>query len=206
MPRHSHFNPLYRSRSRNLSGSVYRDGECANGDDPSRRHTGGGVNAYVPRGPGGPGTRHTSRCVRATASMRSLPPIAENRNCGRFGAIEAATHHSSRALRMPPPQLPSHCHAPDLARDACFIYGAERDLTSPRRYASTTSSSRPASATITVSAIPRNSPCSTIPTLISCLLFGRETHASTTQSDPLLLPTRNGPCREDGALHWEYLF
>src|ERR1700758_765940 len=42
--------------------------------------------------------------------------------------------------------------------------------------------------------------------LISCLLFGRETHASTTQSDPLLLPTRNGPCREDGALHWEYLF
>src|SRR4029450_9210229 len=42
--------------------------------------------------------------------------------------------------------------------------------------------------------------------LISCLLFGRETHASTTQSDPLLLPTRNGPCREDGALHWEYPF
>jgi hypothetical protein len=41
--------------------------------------------------------------------------------------------------------------------------------------------------------------------LISCLLFGRETHALTTQSDPLLLPTRNGPCREDGALHWEYL-
>src|SRR5436190_15273571 len=40
----------------------------------------------------------------------------------------------------------------------------------------------------------------------SCLLFGRETHASTSQSDPLLLPTRNGPCREDGALHWEYLF
>src|SRR5262249_16921830 len=39
-----------------------------------------------------------------------------------------------------------------------------------------------------------------------CLLFGRETHASTTQSDPLLLPTRNGPCREDGVLHWEYLF
>src|SRR5262245_28993424 len=39
-----------------------------------------------------------------------------------------------------------------------------------------------------------------------CLLFGRETHASTTQSDPLLLPTRNGRCREDGALHWEYLF
>ena len=38
------------------------------------------------------------------------------------------------------------------------------------------------------------------------LLFGRETHVSTTQSDPLLLPTRNGPCREDGALHWEYLF
>jgi hypothetical protein len=25
-------------------------------------------------------------------------------------------------------------------------------------------------------------------------------------SDPLLLPTRNGPCREDGALHREYLF
>src|SRR5919201_550406 len=42
--------------------------------------------------------------------------------------------------------------------------------------------------------------------LISCLLFGRETHASTTQSDPLLLPTRNGPCREDGALQWEYPF
>ena len=41
---------------------------------------------------------------------------------------------------------------------------------------------------------------------ISCLLFGRETHASTTQSDPLLLPTRNGPYREDGALRWEYLF
>src|SRR6185369_8236418 len=41
---------------------------------------------------------------------------------------------------------------------------------------------------------------------ISCLLFGRESHALTTQSDPLLLPTRNGPCREDGALHWEYLF
>src|SRR5262249_27244942 len=41
--------------------------------------------------------------------------------------------------------------------------------------------------------------------VISCLLFGRETHASTTQSDPLLLPTRNGPCREDGALRWEYL-
>src|SRR6516225_4932099 len=41
--------------------------------------------------------------------------------------------------------------------------------------------------------------------LISCLLFGPKTHASTTQSDPLLLPTRNGPCREDGALHWEYL-
>src|SRR4029077_18939898 len=39
--------------------------------------------------------------------------------------------------------------------------------------------------------------------LISCLLFGRETHASTTQSDPLLLPTRNGPYREDGALRWE---
>ena len=39
-----------------------------------------------------------------------------------------------------------------------------------------------------------------------CLLCGRETHASTTQSDPLLLPTRNGPCREDGAPRWEYLF
>jgi hypothetical protein len=38
------------------------------------------------------------------------------------------------------------------------------------------------------------------------VMFGRETHASTTQSDPLLLLTRNGPCREDGALHWEYLF
>src|SRR5258708_3852019 len=36
--------------------------------------------------------------------------------------------------------------------------------------------------------------------LISCLLFGRETHASTTQSDPLLLPRRNGPCQEDVAL------
>src|SRR5689334_17934384 len=42
--------------------------------------------------------------------------------------------------------------------------------------------------------------------VISCLLFGRETHASTTQSDPVLLPTRNGPCREDGALHWGYPF
>src|SRR5215471_2102441 len=42
--------------------------------------------------------------------------------------------------------------------------------------------------------------------LISCLLFGRETHVSATQSDPLLLPTRNGPYREDGALRWEYLF
>src|SRR5690348_9786367 len=40
----------------------------------------------------------------------------------------------------------------------------------------------------------------------SCLLFGRETHASTNQFDPLLLPMRNGPCREDGSLHWEYLF
>src|SRR5215467_6541198 len=38
------------------------------------------------------------------------------------------------------------------------------------------------------------------------VMFGRETHASTTQSDPLLLLTRNGPYREDGALHWEYLF
>src|SRR5215468_4126813 len=43
------------------------------------------------------------------------------------------------------------------------------------------------------------------PVLISCLLFGRETHASTTQSAPLPPPTRNGPCREDGALHSEYL-
>src|SRR5262249_58359509 len=42
--------------------------------------------------------------------------------------------------------------------------------------------------------------------LIPCLLFGRETHASTTQSDPLLLPTRNGPYREDVALRSEYLF
>src|SRR5258707_13045175 len=41
--------------------------------------------------------------------------------------------------------------------------------------------------------------------LISRLLFGRETHASTTQSDPLLLPTRNGPCRENEALHWQVL-
>src|ERR1700745_1948402 len=41
---------------------------------------------------------------------------------------------------------------------------------------------------------------------ISCLLFCRETHASTTQSDPLLLPTRNGPYREDGALRSEALF
>src|SRR6516165_2994326 len=43
-------------------------------------------------------------------------------------------------------------------------------------------------------------------TPLSCLLFGQETHASTTQSDPLLLPTRNVPYREDGALHWGYLF
>src|SRR4029453_4707341 len=42
--------------------------------------------------------------------------------------------------------------------------------------------------------------------LISCLLFGRETHASTTQFDPLLLPTRNGPCRKDGALRLGYPF
>src|SRR5262249_6285782 len=42
------------------------------------------------------------------------------------------------------------------------------------------------------------------PVLISCLVFGRETHASTSQSGPLLPPTRNGPCREDGALRWEY--
>src|SRR4051794_28643964 len=42
--------------------------------------------------------------------------------------------------------------------------------------------------------------------LSSCLLFGRETHASTTQSDPLLLPTRNGPCRKDGALRLGYPF
>src|SRR5215467_2403725 len=40
----------------------------------------------------------------------------------------------------------------------------------------------------------------------SCLLFGPETHASTTQSGLLPPPTRNGPCREDGALHWEYPF
>ena len=39
-----------------------------------------------------------------------------------------------------------------------------------------------------------------------CLLCGRETHASTTQSDPLLLLTRNGPYRKDGAPRWEYLF
>src|SRR5215472_1701607 len=39
-----------------------------------------------------------------------------------------------------------------------------------------------------------------------CLLCGQETHASTNQSDLLLLPTRNGPCREDAALHWGYLF
>src|SRR5215475_3021051 len=39
-----------------------------------------------------------------------------------------------------------------------------------------------------------------------CLLCGQETHASTTQSDPLLLPTRNGRCRKDGALHWKCLF
>jgi hypothetical protein len=35
--------------------------------------------------------------------------------------------------------------------------------------------------------------------------LGRETHASTIQFDPLLLPTRNGPCRKDGAPRWEYL-
>src|SRR5207302_4868559 len=32
-----------------------------------------------------------------------------------------------------------------------------------------------------------------------CLLCGRETHASTTQSDPLLLPTRNGLYQKDRA-------
>src|SRR5215469_15272716 len=36
--------------------------------------------------------------------------------------------------------------------------------------------------------------------------FGRETHASTIQSDRLLLPTRNGPCREDGARRLGYPF
>src|SRR6516162_729690 len=40
----------------------------------------------------------------------------------------------------------------------------------------------------------------------SCLPCGRGTHASTTRSGPLLLPTRNGPCRENGALRWGYLF
>src|SRR6185437_7591342 len=42
-------------------------------------------------------------------------------------------------------------------------------------------------------------------TTFQCLLFGRETHASTNQSDPLLLPTRNGRCREDGVLPREDL-
>src|SRR5215467_1755439 len=42
--------------------------------------------------------------------------------------------------------------------------------------------------------------------LVYCSVFVQEIHALTTQSDPLLLPTRNGPCREDGSLHWEYLF
>jgi hypothetical protein len=50
------------------------------------------------------------------------------------------------------------------------------------------------------------SPGNALSVLIARLLFGRETHGSTTQSDPLLLPTRNGPYREDGALRWEYLF
>ena len=49
-------------------------------------------------------------------------------------------------------------------------------------------------------AISDGTPCNALSILISCLLFGRETHASTTQSDPLLLPTRNGRYREDGAL------
>src|SRR5262249_17747692 len=53
---------------------------------------------------------------------------------------------------------------------------------------------------------PDTKPLEMVPAYSSCLLFGRETHASTTQSDPLLLPARNGPCREDGALHWEDLF
>src|SRR5437667_1138419 len=39
-----------------------------------------------------------------------------------------------------------------------------------------------------------------------CLLCGRETHASTTQSDPLLLPTRNDPYQKDRAPRWGYLF
>jgi hypothetical protein len=38
------------------------------------------------------------------------------------------------------------------------------------------------------------------------LLCGRETHASTTQSDLLVLPTRNGPYRKDRAPRWGYLF
>src|SRR5215831_15528152 len=44
---------------------------------------------------------------------------------------------------------------------------------------------------------PDTTPLEMAPAYSSCLLFGLETHASTTQSDPLLLPTRNGPCRED---------
>ena len=39
-----------------------------------------------------------------------------------------------------------------------------------------------------------------------CLLCGRETHASTTQSDPLLLPTQNDPYQKDRAPRWGYLF
>src|SRR5689334_2630761 len=42
--------------------------------------------------------------------------------------------------------------------------------------------------------------------LFSCSSFRREKRASTTRSAPVLLPTRNGPCREGGVLHWEYLF
>ena len=36
--------------------------------------------------------------------------------------------------------------------------------------------------------------------------FDRESQASTTRSDPLLLPTRNGRCRADGSLRRGYLF
>src|SRR5690349_20203924 len=53
---------------------------------------------------------------------------------------------------------------------------------------------------------PDATPLETARAYRSSLFFGRETHASRTQSDPLLPPMQNGPCREDGALHWEYLF
>jgi len=45
-----------------------------------------------------------------------------------------------------------------------------------------------------------------LPVSICSLLSYRETLALTTQSDPVLPPMQNGPCRGDVSLRWEYLF